>query len=437
MQLAKSTLRSRLRLTRVALPQLAPDQIKIVGLNGKGFDAIIALSSPVWLYYKMSGLKQKHFDQLKSKTLQLELTFTLGNTKYREVKKMSFVQSENSGLLAYYASQEINLLTRHPPNGSLKRMIINLSVEANILTSYTAFIGCQLNPFTVTIEADSAQSDQFPLSVKHSETVREMKEKINLKLGCAVKWQELALDGMVLRDSETVLMSNIQTKSKLSLKVVDHSAPFTIFIKTDTGRKVPLEVARDTTLHTIKMIVQAEITRVPYDSQRMVTNGKMIVGNELTMDQLNITEGTMIHLVMQLRGSPSTSAQNLSVVPSDPTPGMGAVSSTLSPEEVYNNKLMLEKRRERYGSRRCVDDVQADHFQRESFQMSPNSFGARSNQRYVHVPAAPAPHVRLVGLSKIKGNWEDVDEVWDCITSYQFGLTKEAIIAVSTVKYAF
>lgn len=56
----------------------------------------------------------------------------------------------------------------------------------------------------------------------------------------------------------------------------------------------------------------------------------------------------------------------------------------------------------------------------------------RSDPQVASDIAKGTSHVTLVRISKIKGNWEDSNNVWSCIKSYNSTFTKELLMSVSS-----
>ena len=98
MQLAQKTIEPCLYLNKISFPQLPTDKIQIAGLGSDGSITNVACLQPKWLFCSVKNLAQKHFRQLKTKTLQVEMSFTFGTTQYIEVKDISFFEnSKNNG----------------------------------------------------------------------------------------------------------------------------------------------------------------------------------------------------------------------------------------------------------------------------------------------------------------------------------------------------
>lgn len=73
-----------------------------------------------------------------------------------------------------------------------------------------------------------------------------------------------------------------------------------IFIKTLTGRKLPLNFEANQTILDVKNNLQ-EKEGIQVDQIRLIYSGKQL-SDEKTLQDYNIVAGGIIHMVLQLRG---------------------------------------------------------------------------------------------------------------------------------------
>ncbi|GMM33100.1 NEDD8 family protein [Saccharomycopsis crataegensis] len=73
-----------------------------------------------------------------------------------------------------------------------------------------------------------------------------------------------------------------------------------IVVKTLTGKEVTLEIKPQDTVESVKEIME-EKEGIPPLQQRLVFDGKQL-NDAQTMDDAGISEGSILHLVLTLRG---------------------------------------------------------------------------------------------------------------------------------------
>ena len=143
--------------------------------------------------------------------------------------------------------------------------------------------------------------EKFSITVGETDTILDLKKKIEADCGIAIEYQILRFNGAELEDDHIVDYYKIDKYDLINVSIKPHT--ISLLVKTSTGKSIEVSAPNTATIEMVKKQIQ-EQEGIPVEDQ-ILENHEMFLFNAQTLDYYKLRNGTTLDLFLYSKDVPS------------------------------------------------------------------------------------------------------------------------------------